>query len=74
MQGLNYICALIGIAVLMLITAAFVALLRMCRRPRCNFCDGRDVSEDSFGRCICRACGHEWNPYKRFGGIHADLY
>jgi hypothetical protein len=73
-MSVNHLCVLIGVALLSLIVAAFVALLRMCRRPRCNWCSGRDISEDSFGRCICRTCGHEWNPYKRFGGIHADLY
>jgi hypothetical protein len=73
MQSLSYIFVLIGVALLTLIVAAFVALLRSCRRPQCRFCDGRDISEDSYGRCICRSCGHEWNPFKRFGSAHADL-
>lgn len=70
---MNYLAALIGAAFLTLIAAAAVALLRASRRPKCLWCDGGDVSEDSFGRCICRSCGHEWNPLKRFGSAHADL-
>jgi hypothetical protein len=73
MQSLSYIFVLIGVALLTLIGATFVALLRSCRRPSCNWCSGRDISEDNFGRCICRTCGHEWNPLKRFGSAHADL-
>jgi hypothetical protein len=64
---------LIGAALLALILGVFVALLRSYRQPKCHFCDGRDISEDNFGRCVCRACGHEWNPLKRFGSAHADL-
>jgi hypothetical protein len=73
MQSLGYISALIGAALLTLIAAAFIALCRACRRPKCPGCYGRDVSEDGFGRCTCRTCGHEWNSLKRFGSAHADL-
>jgi hypothetical protein len=48
-----------------LVAAAFGAALRASRRPQCLACDGRDI-EDRFGRCICRTCGREWNPIKRF--------
>jgi hypothetical protein len=73
MQSLGYISALVAAALLTLIAMAFVALLRSARRPKCLWCYGRDINEDDFGRCICRTCGHEWNPLKRFGSAHADL-
>jgi hypothetical protein len=68
-MNLSHLSVLIGVALLTLIAA----MLKLCRRPQCCWCASRDISQDAFGYCICRTCGHEWNPFKGFGSAHADM-
>jgi len=65
-QMMNYLCAIIGAALLACIAIAATAIALLCRPPACPVCKSREVDEHPW-HCICRTCGQHWEEPKRFG-------
>jgi hypothetical protein len=63
---MNYLCVIIGAALLASIAAAATAMVVLCRPPVCPVCKNREIDEHP-SHCICRFCGSRWEEPKRFG-------
>jgi hypothetical protein len=62
---MNYLCAIIGAALLGVVAMAATTIVFLCRPPKCPACKSPEVDEHPC-HCICRTCGERWNE-PRFG-------
>jgi len=63
---MNYLCVIIGAALLALIATLATTIVLLCRPPKCPACKSPNVDEYPW-HCICRTCGKQWEEPKRFG-------
>jgi hypothetical protein len=63
---MNYLCALIGLSVLVCCGLIVAALRWLARPPVCPACGSKQVDEYET-HCICRTCGERWDLVKHFG-------